>query len=339
MSGHRPRLDSLTQIGWTRRRLMRDGVSVACLGVLAACGCVPSVEKIPRVGFVSPATADREQFLQALRGIGRVEGQSMTFDWRTADEAAPQLTPVVEELVRRPADVIATAGTITTQVAKGATRTIPIVFFGVGDPVAVGLVASLARPEGNVTGVTNIAPQAVGKGLEYLLKLAPRVARVAFVGNLAGNPGSLLQLAAAQSAAATIGVQIMAFGVRDAGDIDRVFGSFSAVGVNAVMVGSDAITINNRPRLVELARQYRLPAIYSRREFADAGGLIALGPNYAALWVRLAVLVDKIIRGRVPGDLPVEQPTDTDLVVNATTAQALGITIPQAILVQAEVVK
>ena len=339
MSGDRPHMDSPTRIGWTRRRVMRDGVSVACLGLLAASGCVPAVLKIPIVGFVSPAPADREPFLHALRGVGRVEGQSMTFDWRTADEAAPQLTPVVEELVRRPADVIATAGTITTQVAKGATRTIPIVFFGVGDPVTSGLVASLARPESNVTGVTNIAPQAIAKGLEFLLQLVPGTARVAFVGNLAGNPGSLLQLAAAQSVATAIGVQIMAFGVREAGDIDRVFGSFSDAGVKAVMIGSDAITINNQPRLVGLAAQYRLPAIYSRREFALAGGLIALGPNYPALWVRLAVLVDKIIRGRAPGDLPVEQPTETALVVNAKTAQALGITIPRAILVQAEVLQ
>jgi putative ABC transport system substrate-binding protein len=156
---------------------------------------------------------------------------------------------------------------------------------------------------------------------------------------LANNPGSLLQLAAAQSAAMTIGVQVIDFGVRDAGDIDRVFGSFSDARVKAVMIGSDAITINNQPRLVELAAQYRLPAIYSRREFADAGGLIAYGPNYAALWERLAVLVDKIIRGRAPGDLPVEQPTKFDLVVNAKTAQALGMTIPRAILVQAEVVQ
>jgi len=339
MSGDRPHLDSPNRIGWTRRRVMRDSVSVACFGMLAACGCVPSAVKIPIVGFVSPVNADHEQFRRALRGIGRVEGQSITFESRTEREAADQLTAAVEELVRLPADVIAVAGTPAAQVAKGATRTIPIVFFGVGDPVTPGLVASLARPEGNVTGVTNIAPQAIGKGLEYLLQLVPGTARVAFVGNLANNPGSLLQLAAAQSVATTIGVQITDFGVRDAGDIDRVFGSFSAAGVKAVMIGSDAITINNQPRLVELAAQYRLPAIYSRREFALAGGLIALGPNYPALWVRLAVLVDKIIRGRAPGDLPVEQPTETALVVNAKTAQALGITIPRAILVQAEVLQ
>lgn len=337
MSGDRPPMTTRT-----RRRILRDGLMVAGIGVLAACRCVLPVaqrSKIPKLGFVSPALSDLDQFMQPFRAIGYVEGQTFTIDPRKAEEAPEQLKVVVEELVRLPVDIIVAAGTPAAAVAKGATTTIPIVFLGVGDPVALGLVASLARPEGNVTGVTNIAPQAIGKGLEYLVRLAPGVARVAFVGNLSGNAGSLLQLAAARSAAATIGVEIVDFGLRVADDIERVYESLPNTGVKAVMVGSDAITMNNQPRFVELAARYRLPAIYSRREFADAGGLIAFGPNYAALWERVAGLVDKILRGRVPGDLPVEQPTKFDLVINAKTAQALGITIPQAILVQAEVIR
>lgn len=315
-------------------------MAVVGLGALAACGYVPSPAAVPKVGFVSPAPADRASFLHALEGIGRVEGRSMRFEWRTAGrEEAPQLTPVIAELVRLPTDVIAAAGTPAARVAKEATGTIPIVFFAAADPVGSGLVASLAHPAGNVTGVTNFAPEAIRKGLEYLLQLAPGVSRVAFVGNLPGNPGSPLQLAAAQSAAKTLGAEIIEFPIGDVRDIERAFETFSARGVKAVVVGSDAVTINGRARLVELAAQYRLPAVYSRREFADAGGLVAYGPNYAALWERLAVLVDRILRGSAPGDLPVEQPTRFDFVINTRTAQALGMTIPESVLVLAEVVQ
>jgi putative ABC transport system substrate-binding protein len=305
--------------------------------MLAAYGCVPPVQrsKIPRLGFVSPASRDRELFVQALRGLGYLEGQSIAIESRTAGETDEQLTPAIEELVRLPADIIVIAGTPAALAAKRTTRTIPIVFLGVGDPVVSNVVASFARPGGNVTGVTNVSPQAIGKGLEYLLQVAPDAARVAFMGNLGANPGSRLQFAAAQSAATTIGVQIVDFGLRDAGDIDRIFETFSNSGVKAVMVGTDAITINNQARIVDLAARYRLPALYNGRDFAVAGGLISYGPNYAALWERVADLVDKILHGRAPGDLPVEQPTRFDLVVNSKTAQSLGITVPQAILVQA----
>ncbi len=342
MSGDGAHPDSRHQIVWTRRRVLHDGVTVAGIGMLAACGCAPSVgqrPKVPTVGFVSPVPPDLEQFLRPFRALGYVEGQTVTIASRTAvQETAEQLTPVVEELVRLPADVIVAVGSTAAGVAKGATKTIPVAFFGVADAIALGLVTSVARPEGNVTGLTNISAQAIGKGLEYLLQLAPGIARVAFVGNLTGNPGSLLQLAAARASAKTIGVQIVDFALRDPADIDPVFESFSNSGVKAVMVGSDAITISSRQHLVDIAARYRLPTIYARREFADAGGLIAYGPSYPALWERLAVLVDKMVRGRAPGDLPVEEPTRFDLVVNSKTAQALGITVPQPILVQAEVV-
>jgi len=326
----------------TRRLLLYDGLTVAAVAIFAASGCASSVgqrSKIPSLGFASPVPDDAEQLIQALRRIGYYDGRNIGMESRTAGETREQLTPVVEDLVRLPVDIIATAGTTAAKVAKASTGRIPILFFGVGDAVAFGLVANVARPEGNVTGVTNFAPQVIAKGLEYLVQLAPGVARIAFVGNLGGNPGSPLQLAAAKTAAATIGVQIVEFELRDAGDIDRVFELFSASGVKAVLVGSDAITINNQPRLVELAARYRLPAMYSKRAFADAGGLIAHGPNYPALWDRLAALVDKILRGKAPGDLPVEQPTNFDLVVNVKTARALGITLPPSILVQAEVIQ
>jgi putative ABC transport system substrate-binding protein len=351
VSGTSPHADRGHQVVWTRRRVLYHSVAVAGIGILPACGCVPSVgrrSKVPTVGFVSPVSDDLEQFLRPFRALGYVEGQTVTIASRTAvqDETAEQQQPVVEELVRLPADVIVAVGSTVAGAAKGATRSIPVVFFGVGDAVALGLVTSVARPEGNVTGVTNITPQAIGKGVEYLLQIVPGIARVAFVGNLGGNPGSSLQLVAAEATARTLGIQIVHFPLRDARDIDPVFESFSNSGVNAVMVGSDGISTSDArtaksrgSHFVEIAARYRLPTIYARREFVDAGGLICYGPSYPALWERLAVFVDKILRGKAPGDLPVEQPKTLDLVVNSKTARALGISVPPSILMQAEVIQ
>lgn len=330
-------------IVWTRRRILRNGVAAAGLGVLAACG-VPSVRpapKIPTVAFVSPNPPDLEDFLKPFRALGYVEGGTATIASRISvrTETEDALRPVVEEVVRLPADIIVAVGSTAAKLAKDATRTIPVVFFGVADAVRLELVMNVERPEGNVTGVTNYSAKAIGKGLEYLLQIVPGAARVAFVGNLPGNPGAKLQLAAAQKTALATGVEIVEFSLRDADDIDRVFGSLFNSGVKAVMVGSDAITLRNKPQLVAAAARFGLPTVYSRREFADLGGLIAFGPSYPALFERLAVFVDKIVRGKAPGDLPVEEPSKFDLVINSTTAQALGITVPQALLVRAEVIR
>jgi len=338
MSGDRIDATGAKRIVWTRRRALRYGA--AGIGMLAFWECAPPVAlKIPTVGFVSPVADDLALFMRPFRAIGYVEGQNITIESRTAVQAETpeQLRPAVEELLRLPADVIVAIGSTAAQAAKGATTTIPVVFFGVADAIALGLVMSLARPEGNVTGVTNFSASAIGKGLEFLLQIVPGVTRVAFVGNLGGNPGALLQLAAAKTTAATLGVQVSDFALRDAADIDSVFELLYTGGFKAVMVGSDAITANisNRQHLVELSARYRLPTIYARRELVDAGGLIAYGPSYPALWERLAVFVDKIVRGALPGNIPVEQPTRLDLVVNKKTARTLGITIPQPILVQA----
>ena len=330
--------ESRHEIIWTRRRVLHRGVTAIGIGLLAACGCAPAIKqpRVPTVGFVSPFAPDLEQFLRPVRALGYVEGQTLTIASRTGvPETAEELAPLVDGLVRLPADIIVAVGSTAAGIAKGKTTKIPVVFFGVADAVALGLVVNVARPEGNLTGVTNVSAQAIGKGLEYLVQFAPGGARVAFVGNLGENPGSLLQLAAAQAAAKTIGVPIVDFALRDASDIDRVFDSLSSGGVKAVMVGSDGITLRSQQRLVENAARVRLPTIYTRREFADAGGLIAYGPSYPALWERCAALVDKLARGSAPGDLPVEQPASFDLIVNFKTAKALGIPVPQAIVAQA----
>ncbi len=273
-----------------------------------------------------------ERFLQELRALGNFEGKTVTIELRSPAESPDQLTPAIEELVRLPADIIVVLGSTAAQIAKAATRTIPVVFWGVADAVRLDLVTSLARPEANVTGVTNFSAKAVGKGLEYLLQILPGITRVAFVGNLKGNPGVLLQLEAAQATAGTIGVQIVESAVSNAADIDSAFASFPGSGVKAVMAASDGIMNINRKQLVDTAARYRLPTIYPRREFADAGGLIGYGPSYPALQERLAVMVDKILHGKAPADLPVEQPKLFDLVPNLRTAEALGMTFPPAIL-------
>jgi putative ABC transport system substrate-binding protein len=327
--------DGRHQIVRTRRRLLHNSLMVAAVAIFTAIGCTGQRSKIPRLGFVSPLPDDLEQLIQVLRGIRYVVGQNITIESRLPGEDPPLLAQAVDELVRLAVDIIVIVGTPAAQAATHATRTIPLVFHAVGDPVASGVVANLARPEGNVTGVTNFAPQVIAKGLEYLVQLASGVARIAFVGNLGGNSGSALQLAAAQAAAATMGVHIVAFELRDVGEIDQIFESFSGSGVKALMVGSDAKTKAGQVRLVELAARYKVPAIYNRREFADAGGLIGFGPSYPALWQRVADLVDKILHGKAPADLPVEQPKSFDLVVNLRTAEKSGIPVPQAIIAQA----
>jgi putative ABC transport system substrate-binding protein len=327
-----PHADGRDQVAWTRRRVLHDSVAVAGVGILTGCGCAPQRPNIPTVGFVNPGAADMELFLQQLRALGNVEGKTVTIELRTPAETTDELTPVIEELVRLPANIIVVLGSTAAQIAKAATRTIPVVFWGVTDAIRLHLVTSLARPEANVTGVTNFSADVVGKGLEFLLQIVPGVARVAFVGNLKGNPGVLLQLEAAQATAGTIGVQIIDSAVSNAADIDSTFASFPGRGVKAVMAASDGIMNRNRQKMVDTAARYRLPAIYPRREFADAGGLIGYGPSYPALQERLAVMVDKILHGKAPADLPVEQPKYFDLVPNLRTAEALGMTFPPTIL-------
>jgi putative ABC transport system substrate-binding protein len=239
----------------------------------------------------------------------------------------------VTELVALKVDVIVVAGTLQALAAKQATTTLPIVFTSVGDPVASGLVTSLARPGGNVTGLSTLAPQLVGKCLEQLKQAVPGVSRVSV---LRDATGALLLLKEAEVAARALGVQLQVVEARGPAEFDRAFSDMTRARAGALAVLPTPMFFSERRRLVDLAAKHRLPTVFPYREFVDAGGLMAYGPNLADLSRRAATYVDKILKGANPGDLPVEQPTKFELVINLKAAKALGLTIPPSLLLRAD---
>jgi ABC-type uncharacterized transport system substrate-binding protein len=295
--------------------------------------------KVPRVGFLSPlslATDTRlESFLQGLRELGYVDGQTIAIKFRFGDGKPERLSGLAAELVRLKVDVIVATAQASTEAARRATGTIPIVFAVVGDPVAVGLVASLARPGGNVTGLASVAPDVVGKQLELLKEVAPGLSRVAFLQN-PNNPGHPVVLRQAEAAARTLGLQLHAVQARTPAEIDAAFAAMRSQRSGGVLVGRDALVLQQRAQIAALAAKSRLPAVYGFRENAEAGGLMAYGANVSAMYRRAATYVDKILKGAKPADLPVEQPTKFELVINLKTAKALGLTIPQSVLGRAD---
>jgi len=299
--------------------------------------------KIARIGYLANTLAANphapETFLQGLRDLGYVEGRNIMIEYRDAEGKPERLPALAAELVALKVDVIVTAGgTPAVLAAKEATRTIPIVFNGAADPVTSGLVTSLARPGGNVTGLSNLTTELVGKWLELLTQAVPGVSRVAVL----WEPGSMPErtdkdiLRAADVAARALGVQLQVVDVRGPADFDKAFSDMTRARAGAVTVmGSTMIIVEHR-RLVDLAAKHRLPALYTWRWFVDAGGLMAYGPNVADNFRRIASYVDKILNGANPGDLPVEQPTKFELVINLKTAKTLGLTIPPSLLQRAD---
>ena len=298
--------------------------------------------KVPRVGYLSPGSASDEgrqrrleAFRQGLRELGYVEGQNIAIESRWAEGKYERYSALAADLVRLKVDVIVAVGGRATQDAQQATRTIPIVMSVVIDPLGSGLVASLARPGGNVTGLTIMASDLVGKQFEVLKEVVPKVSRVALLWNPA-NPGSAPQLREAEAAARALGVRLQTLEARDPQEIDSAFAAMTREQAGALVVLGDAIFLNQRRQIAELAAKRRLPAVYTLREHADAGGFMSYGGNPLDLERRAATFVDKILKGAKPGDLPVEQPTKFELVINLKTAKALGLTIPQTILLQAD---
>jgi putative ABC transport system substrate-binding protein len=297
--------------------------------------------KVARLGFltfnVAPNRPLQEAFLQGLRDLGYVEGRNLVIEYRDAEGIPERLPALAADLVGLKVDVILAGGTAQALAAKRATRTLPIVFAQAADPVASGLVTSLARPGGNVTGLSILGPELVGKGLELLTQALPGVSRVAVL----WQPGALGErtekdmLKEAEVAARALGVRLQFVEARGPENFDRAFSDMirARAGALAVLPGT-----NNtwRRRLVDLAAKNRLPAVYSLREFVDAGGLMSYGPSLADLNRRAATYVDKILKGAKPGDLPVEQPTKLELVINLKTAKALGLTISQSLLQRAD---
>jgi ABC-type uncharacterized transport system substrate-binding protein len=290
-----------------------------------------------RIGYLLGTTREQgpylEAFLEAMRALGYVEGQNLVMEYRAAAGHYERFPALAAELVRLPVDVLMTGNTLAALAAKQATTTIPIVMVGAGDPVGSGLVASLARPGGNITGVTSLAPDLVGKQLEFLKEMLPTVSRVAVLWEPANHA---LLVRAADVAAQALGVQLHRVEARGPEALDRAFADMTRAHAEALLVLGGNIAFEHRRRLAELATTSRLPTMHNIRPFVEAGGLMAYGPSARDLRRRAAVYVDKILKGAKPEDLPVEQPTTFELVINLKTAKALGITIPLTLLFQAE---
>jgi putative ABC transport system substrate-binding protein len=327
--------------GSLSRRRFVQGAGVAGIGLLAACGRLPgqaAPARVPRVGVVlgaAPATSPAAEALrQGLREAGYVEGQNVWIEFREADGRNERLGDLAAELVRLPVDVLVTAGPPAIRAAKGATDTIPIVMAtsGAADPVAEGLVASLARPGSNVTGLSALAPQLNPKRLQLLTESVPGVARVAV---LSGR-GNLVAISAElREAAALLGVELDALPVSEPHEVEESLEAAARAGAGALLVFSSNLLLAQRRLIGELAAWMRLPAMFDDKGYVDAGGLMAYGASATYSWRRAAYYVDRILKGTSPADLPIEQPREFDFVVNLKAAQALGLTIPQHVFLQA----
>ena len=275
---------------------------------------------------------------QGLRDLGYVEGRNVVIEIRDAEGEAERLPALAAELVALKVDVIVAPNTPQALAAKQATRTLPIVFSFVADPVASGLVTSLARPGGNVTGLSSLTPELVGKRLELLTQAVPGVSRVAVLWQpgFQGERTEKDMLKGADVAARALGVRLQFVEAQGPADFDRAFSDMTRARAGALTVLGSTMFISERRRLVDLAAKNRLPAVYARREYVDAGGLMSYGSNIADLFRRAATYVDKILKGAKPADLPVEQPTKFELVINLKTAKALGLTIPPSLLGRAD---
>jgi putative ABC transport system substrate-binding protein len=290
--------------------------------------------KIARIGLLGDVPSFlNEEFRQGLRELGYVEGQSIVIEHRYPEWKYERLPGLAADLVRLKVDVIVAASPAATKAAKQATSTIPVIFIVSGDPVADGFVASLARPGGNITGLATTSPELVGKQLELLKGVAPKVSRVAVLQNPNTHRDVLRQ---AEGAARALGVQLQILEARTPSEIEAAFAAMSSHRTDGILVLRDAVFRAQRAQITALAAKNRLPAIYGLREEAEAGGLVAYGASVPQLYRRAATYVDKILKGARPGDLPVEQPTKYELVINLKTAKALGLTIPPSLLARAD---
>src|SRR5262249_25749499 len=294
--------------------------------------------KLPTIGFLGATNPSIDSqrvaaFVLRLRELGWIDGRNLAIEYRWAEGRNERYAENAAELVRLKVDVIVTVATVPTLAAKQATAVIPIVFAASGDPVGTGLVASLARPGGNVRGLSTQTAETAGKRLELLREIVPGLGRLAIMGNV-GNPISVLELGEVQAAARALGLEVITSELRRAEDISPAFDALKGR-ADALYVCVDPLMNTHRIRVNILAVAARLPTIYLFREYVEVGGLMSYGPNYLDLFRSAANLVDKILRGAKPADLPVEQPTKFDLVINLTTAKALVLTIPEPFLLRA----
>jgi putative tryptophan/tyrosine transport system substrate-binding protein len=292
--------------------------------------------KVWRIGYLNAGSGRIvEAFRQGLRDLGYVEGQNIVIEYRQADGQLNRLADLAAELVRLPVDVLVTPGENAARVAQQATHTIPIVLAAGSDPVGLGLVASLARPGGNLTGLSLMGSELEGKRLELLKEAVPTASRVGVLFNPA-SIGAVHQWRETERAARSLGVQLYALEGRQADELEHAFATATSAGAGALIVLRSFPLETHRTRILQLAAQSRLPVISDLRSFVDDGGLMSYGPSLPDLFRRAATYVDKILKGAKPGDLPVEQPTKFELIINLKTAKAMGLTIPPTLLFQAD---
>jgi len=318
----------------------RAFLSTAGIGLMS----VPAVAraqqagKVYRIGYLSLSPGPgygTEAFRQGLRELGYVEGRNLIIEYRWAAGKKERLPDLVAELVRLKVEVIVTSVTPAAEAAKRATTTIPIVMAAVGDPVGSGLVASLARPGGNVTGLTLLSTELAGKRLQMVRELIPKATRVAVLA-YRGTSVTRLFLEEMRGRARQMGIQLVVQEVDQAGDLPSAFAAMQRERTQALVVQVSPLTADNTERIIELAAQHRLPAMYDVRSFVEAGGLVSYGPSLAEMFRRAAYYVDRILKGAKPADLPIEQPTKFELVINLKAAKALGLTIPPALPVRTD---
>ena len=293
----------------------------------------------PTIGFLGQSTPVVESqrlaaFLKRLRELGWIEGRTVAIEYAWGEGSSERFAAIAANFVRLKVDVIVTSGTANVVAAKQATSVIPIVFAVAGDPIANNLVASLARPGSNVTGLSTLAPDLAGKRLELLREAVPGLRRLATIGNI-GNSLAVLEMSEVQAAAGRFGLEADTLEIRRVEDITPAFEALKGR-ADALYVVADPLVNTSRARIHTLAMGARLPAIYNARDHVEAGGLMSYGPNFPELYRRAADFVDRILRGAKPGDIPVEQPTNFDFVINLTTAKALGLTVPPTLLARAD---
>jgi putative ABC transport system substrate-binding protein len=296
--------------------------------------------RIPRIGILIPDSASvisarLEAFRQRLRDLGYVEGKNIVIEYRYAEGKFERLPDLAAELVRLKVDVIVTTSSAGIMAAKKASATTPIVFAAAADPVGTGIVSSLARPGGNITGLSLMAPDLDGKRLELLKEAFPNIVRVAFLWRTGGPRGNLA-LTEIEAAAKALGVKLLSLPVRSLDDFDSAFARAKRDGAEALITNPSSLINTQQRQVLDFAAKNRLPATYPASEFVEAGGLMSYAPNYTDLWRRAADFVDKILKGTKPADLPVEQPKKFEFIVNLKTAEQIGLTIPPKVLAQAD---
>lgn len=318
---------------------------IICLLTAALLFTVPFVEaqqpgKVPRIGYLSTgsrssvsASSSVKAFLQGLHELGYIEGKNIAIEYRYAEGQSNRYPELAAELVRLKVDVIFTTTDPAVRAAKKASKTIPIVFAGVSDAVAAGLVDSLARPGGNATGLSLLSRELGGKRLELFKEAFPKATRVAFLRPLRGSDTPFRE---AEAVARTLGLQLQSLGVKGPEDFKKAFEAAKSGGAQGLTVLPGSFSYLHRAMIADLAAKNRLPAMYPDARYAEAGGLMSYGPNSDDLWRRAATYVDKILKGAKPADLPVEQPTKFEFVINLKTAKQIGLTIPETVLFRAD---